>query len=541
MEKERSAPWSPAVSVVVPCYNEEESLPIFARELARVTEQLMELDTPPRLIELILVDDGSKDRTLEVIHDLAARDDLPYQVRWTSFSRNFGKEPALYAGLEATRGDFVATMDADMQDPPSLLPQMYADLLTGQWDSIATRRVDRVGEPPVRSAFARLFYRIINRISDADIVDGARDFRLMTRPVVDAVLAMGERNRFTKGIYGWVGFRTKWLPYENVDRARQVFGEGRRTRQSARSAKGRGRADREESSSRGFHDGGSTPGIVFGPLKEPQEFGRLDGVADRELPAGRAPMLLNGLVGNLEEIGNLLVHEAFGDKPNHVALAIGQSAPPLERVLPDPRLAASLEAEKHRPFHGVHDLFLFGRLQKKVRSAPLQGAHRHFHVPVSGEEDDRVRALLRGKLFKKLEPAQLGHADVEENAARARILAPFAQKAHRIGPGLRMEAERLEEESKRIAGLRIVVDDSHERALELKFAQQPAARCGLPSRGIFPYVGHEVSPADFARGSSSTKVRRPEASFAASIRPPCDSAMLLQIERPSPKPPAFVE
>lgn len=219
MEKERSAPWRPAVSVVVPCYNEEESLPIFARELARVTEQLMELDTPPQLLELILVDDGSKDRTLEVIHDLAARDDLPYQVRWTSFSRNFGKEPALYAGLEATRGDFVATMDADMQDPPSLLPQMYADLLTGQWDSIATRRVDRVGEPPVRSAFARLFYRIINRISDADIVDGARDFRLMTRPVVDAVLAMGERNRFTKGIYGWVGFRTKWLPYENVDRA----------------------------------------------------------------------------------------------------------------------------------------------------------------------------------------------------------------------------------------------------------------------------------------------------------------------------------
>lgn len=219
MEKNDSPLQHPSISVVVPCYNEEESLPIFARELARVTAELMALPTPPRSLELILVDDGSTDRTLEVIHGLAERDDLPYQVRWTSFSRNFGKESGLYAGLEAARGDLVATMDADMQDPPALLPQMYSDLLTGAWDSIATRRVDRAGEPPIRSAFARLFYRIINRISDADIVDGARDFRLMTRPVVDAVPAMAERNRFTKGIYGWVGFRTKWLPYENVDRA----------------------------------------------------------------------------------------------------------------------------------------------------------------------------------------------------------------------------------------------------------------------------------------------------------------------------------
>lgn len=219
MEKNDSPLQRPSISVVVPCYNEEESLPIFARELARVTAELMALPTPPRSLELILVDDGSTDRTLEVIHGLAERDDLPYQVRWTSFSRNFGKESGLYAGLEAARGDLVATMDADMQDPPALLPQMYSDLLTGAWDSIATRRVDRAGEPPIRSAFARLFYRIINKISDADIVDGARDFRLMTRPVVDAVLAMAERNRFTKGIYGWVGFRTKWLPYENVDRA----------------------------------------------------------------------------------------------------------------------------------------------------------------------------------------------------------------------------------------------------------------------------------------------------------------------------------
>lgn len=219
MEKNDSPLQHPSISVVVPCYNEEESLPIFARELARVTAELMALPTPPRSLELILVDDGSTDRTLEIIHGLAERDDLPYQVRWTSFSRNFGKESGLYAGLEAALGDLVATMDADMQDPPALLPQMYSDLLTGAWDSIATRRVDRAGEPPIRSAFARLFYRIINKISDADIVDGARDFRLMTRPVVDAVLAMAERNRFTKGIYGWVGFRTKWLPYENVDRA----------------------------------------------------------------------------------------------------------------------------------------------------------------------------------------------------------------------------------------------------------------------------------------------------------------------------------
>lgn len=209
---------SSTISVVVPCYNEEESLPIFADALADVVRGMRERWSRIS-VELVIVDDGSSDCTLDVVHCLAERNDLPYQVRWVSFSRNFGKESALYAGLEASRGSFVATMDVDMQDPPALLPQMYEDLLSGQWDSVATRRVDREGEPPIRSAFARLFYRIINRISDADIVDGARDFRLMTRPVVDAVLSMAERNRFTKGIYGWVGFRTKWIPYENVERA----------------------------------------------------------------------------------------------------------------------------------------------------------------------------------------------------------------------------------------------------------------------------------------------------------------------------------
>ena len=208
---------TPDLSVVVPCYNERESLPAFADELSRVLGPMRA--EKGLCFELVLVDDGSSDGTLDVMRSLAERDDLPCQVRWISFSRNFGKESALIAGLEAARGACVATMDADLQDPPSLLPEMYDLLCAGDCDSVATRRVTRAGEPPIRSACARLFYRVINRISDADIVDGARDFRLMTRPVVDAVLAMAERNRFTKGIYGWVGFRTKWLPYENVDRA----------------------------------------------------------------------------------------------------------------------------------------------------------------------------------------------------------------------------------------------------------------------------------------------------------------------------------
>lgn len=203
------------LSVVVPCYNEERALPIFASALAEVCRSRLD----GVAVELILVDDGSSDQTLVVMRGLSQRDDLLCRIRYLALSRNFGKEAALLAGLEAAQGDYVVTMDADMQDPPSLLPEMLDELMGGSWDSVATRRVDRAGEPPIRSAFARLFYRVINRLSDADIVDGARDFRMMTRKMVDAVVAMPEYNRFTKGIYGWVGFRTKWLPYENVERS----------------------------------------------------------------------------------------------------------------------------------------------------------------------------------------------------------------------------------------------------------------------------------------------------------------------------------
>ena len=163
----------------------------------------------------LFVNDGSKDKTLDILRSFAQKDS---RVRYISFSRNFGKESAMYAGFQTCTGDYAAVMDADMQDPPSLLPEMYKALQTGEYDSVATRRVDRKGEPPIRSFFARCFYKIINKMSDADIVDGARDFRLMKRKMVDAIVSMGEYNRFSKGIFGWVGFRTKWLPYENVER-----------------------------------------------------------------------------------------------------------------------------------------------------------------------------------------------------------------------------------------------------------------------------------------------------------------------------------
>ena len=200
------------ISVVVPCYNEEQALPYFIQEIQMVAAQMA-----PRQVELeiLLVNDGSRDHTLSLLRDYAKQYE---NVRYLSFSRNFGKEAAMYAGLEHARGDYVAIMDADMQDPPSLLPQMYDLLQTGEYDSVATRRVSRKGEPPIRSFFARMFYKLINRISDADIVDGARDYRLMRRPMVDAILSMKEVNRFSKGIFGWVGFRTCWLPYENVER-----------------------------------------------------------------------------------------------------------------------------------------------------------------------------------------------------------------------------------------------------------------------------------------------------------------------------------
>jgi len=197
------------ISLIVPCYNEEEALPIFYRETKNV------LETMPCEHEFVFINDGSRDRTLAVLKELAGQDGY---VQYLSFSRNFGKEAAMYAGFCNVTGDYVAVMDADMQDPPALLPEMLDKLLTGEYDSVATCRVTRKGEPPIRSWFARLFYRMINRVSDADIVDGARDFRLMRREMVDAIVEMGEYNRFSKGIFGWIGFRTCWLPYENVNR-----------------------------------------------------------------------------------------------------------------------------------------------------------------------------------------------------------------------------------------------------------------------------------------------------------------------------------
>ena len=197
------------LSLIVPCYNEQEALPVFYRETAKVLAS-MDCDC-----ELLLINDGSRDNTLAVMKELAAADP---RVLYFSFSRNFGKEAAMYAGFCNARGDYIAVMDADLQDPPSLLPEMLRILQSGQYDSVATRRADRAGEPPVRSWFARRFYSLINRISDADIVDGARDFRLMTREMKDAILSMSEYNRFSKGIFGWVGFRTYWMPFENVER-----------------------------------------------------------------------------------------------------------------------------------------------------------------------------------------------------------------------------------------------------------------------------------------------------------------------------------
>lgn len=197
------------ISLIVPCYNEEEALPIFYTETKKVLEG-MECDH-----ELIFINDGSKDGTLSILRDLAAKDE---KVTYLSFSRNFGKEAAMYAGFSNAHGEFVAVMDADMQDPPALLPEMLKKLMDGEYDSVATCRKTRKGEPPIRSWFARMFYRIINKISDADIVDGARDFRLMRREMVEAIVEMGEYNRFSKGIFGWIGFKTYWLAYENVNR-----------------------------------------------------------------------------------------------------------------------------------------------------------------------------------------------------------------------------------------------------------------------------------------------------------------------------------
>ena len=197
------------ITAIVPCYNEQEALPYFYDEATKV---LSGMDVE---YELLFVNDGSKDATLSKLKELAGKDE---HVKYISFSRNFGKEAAMYAGFCNAKGDYVAVMDADLQDPPSLLPEMVKILSTGEYDSVATRRETRKGEPPIRSFFARKFYKIINKISDADVVDGARDFRLMKREMVDAIVSMSEYNRFSKGIFGWIGFRTYWLPFENVER-----------------------------------------------------------------------------------------------------------------------------------------------------------------------------------------------------------------------------------------------------------------------------------------------------------------------------------
>lgn len=199
------------ISLIIPCFNEEEVLGILYDELNKVTNQMNGYE-----FEFLFIDDGSKDKTLSVLKDFSEKDD---RVVYLSFSKNFGKEAAMYAGFCNATGEYVAVMDADMQDPPSLLPEMMTYLESGEYDSVATRRVSRQGEPKIRSFFARKFYKLINRISDADIVDGARDFRLMKREMVDAIVAIGEQNRFSKGIFGWIGFKTKWLPFENVERA----------------------------------------------------------------------------------------------------------------------------------------------------------------------------------------------------------------------------------------------------------------------------------------------------------------------------------
>ena len=200
------------ISVVVSCYNEEKALPLFYEEMERVRKQDFENVAD---FEYIFVNDGSKDKTLEIIKQLRARDN---KVRYVSFSRNFGKEAAMLAGLEASRGDYVTLMDADLQDPTAILKQMYNAIKNEGYDSVGTRRVTRKGEPPIRSFFARMFYKIINKMSDIEMVDGARDYRLMKRKVVDSIISLKEYNRYSKGLFSFVGFDTKWIEYENVER-----------------------------------------------------------------------------------------------------------------------------------------------------------------------------------------------------------------------------------------------------------------------------------------------------------------------------------
>ena len=200
------------ISVIVPCYNEQENINDFYYELMKNEAYFKAQDVD---FEILFVNDGSKDKTSDVVKELHERDN---RVHLISFSRNFGKESGIYAGLQKAKGDYVVVMDCDLQDPPALLPEMYEAITKEGYDSVATRRVTRKGEPPIRSFFARMFYRLINRMSKTEIVDGARDYRLMTRQFVDAILSLEEYNRFSKGIFGWVGFNNKWIEFENVER-----------------------------------------------------------------------------------------------------------------------------------------------------------------------------------------------------------------------------------------------------------------------------------------------------------------------------------
>ena len=198
------------ISVIVSCYNEQESIPYFYEEITKISKKMKDLD-----FEYLFVNDGSKDNTLKIVKELAEKDD---RVKYVSFSRNFGKEAAMYAGLKYADGDYITLMDADLQDPPALLPEMYRLIKEEGYDSVGTRRVTRKGEPPIRSFFARCFYKLINKMSKVEMVDGARDYRLMTRQVVDSITSLEEYNRYSKGLFSFVGYNTKWLEYENIER-----------------------------------------------------------------------------------------------------------------------------------------------------------------------------------------------------------------------------------------------------------------------------------------------------------------------------------
>ncbi len=202
------------ISIIVPCYNEQETLEDYYREISIIRGQLLQMECG---LEVLFVDDGSEDQTLKQMKKLA--EENPW-IKYLSFTRNFGKEAAIYAGLTHACGDWVGLMDVDLQDPPALIPQMLAILREKEYDCVATRRVDRKGEPVIRSFFARAFYKIMRHISDVEIVDGARDFRLMSRQYVDSLLKLKEYNRFSKGLFGWVGYKTKWLEYENIERTK---------------------------------------------------------------------------------------------------------------------------------------------------------------------------------------------------------------------------------------------------------------------------------------------------------------------------------